>query len=105
MSKEAILAVLKRAAEDESFLAQLADDAAGVLTGYDLTSKEKAALASGDIVYIEANVGKLDQRLSTWLRCRLEQEKWQNWIPRFTKTGIQKLDRKVSSAGQEEERT
>lgn len=47
MSKEAVLAVLKR-----------------------------AALASEDIVYIEASVGKLDQRLSTWLRCRLEQEKW-----------------------------
>jgi len=76
MSKEAVLAVLKRAADDESFLAQLADGVAGVLEGYDLTTEERAALASGDIVYIEASVGKLDQRLSTWLRCRLEQEKW-----------------------------
>lgn len=76
MSKEVVLAVLKRAADDESFLAQLADNTAGVLEDYDLTSEEKAALASGDIVYVEANVGKLDQRLSRWLRCRLEQEKW-----------------------------
>lgn len=74
--KEAILAVLRRAAEDSDFLAQLADNPGKALEGYSLTSEEKAALASGDIRKVEAWVGKLDKRLSTWLWCRLQQEKW-----------------------------
>ena len=43
---------------------------------YTLTSEERAALASGDIKKIEDWVGKLDDRLATWLWCRLSQEKW-----------------------------
>ena len=74
--KEAILEILARAADDHKFLARLADDAAEVLEEYNLTWEEKAALASGDIRRIESWVGKLDKRLSTWLWCRLQQEKW-----------------------------
>jgi hypothetical protein len=75
--REAILAVLERAADDSKFLAQLADNPAEALSGYYmLTSEELAALASGDIKKIEGWVGKLDQRHATWLWCRLSQEKW-----------------------------
>lgn len=75
--KEAVLAVLARAAEDQEFLAQLADNPAEALEEYyTLTTEEKAALASGDIKKIESWVGKLDRRLATWLWCRLTQEKW-----------------------------
>lgn len=76
MSKEAVLAVLRRAAEDDAFLAQLADDSAKVLKDYNLGWEETAALSSGDVRWIEANIGKLDKRLRTWLDCRLQQEKW-----------------------------
>ena len=75
--REAILAVLARAADDTKFLAQLAENPAEALQEYyTLTGEEKAALASGDIRKIEAWVGKLDKRLATWLWCRLSQEKW-----------------------------
>jgi hypothetical protein len=75
--REAILAVLERAADDSKFLAQLADNPHEALSGYYmLTSEELAALASGDIKKIESWVGKLDQRQATWLWCRLSQEKW-----------------------------
>jgi hypothetical protein len=75
--REAILAVLERAADDSRFLAQLADNPHEALSGYyTLTSEELAALASGDIKKIESWVGKLDQRHATWLWCRLSQEKW-----------------------------
>ena len=75
--REAILAVLARAADDSQFLAQLADNPHEALSGYYmLTSEELAALASGDIRKIESWVGKLDQRHATWLWCRLSQEKW-----------------------------
>jgi hypothetical protein len=74
--REVILEVLARAADDHKFLARLAENPADVLDEYDLTSEEKAALASGDLRRIESWVGKLDKRLSTWIWCRLQQEKW-----------------------------
>lgn len=75
--KEAILTVLARAADEPKFLSRLADDPHEALKEYyTLTWEEKAALASGDIKKIESWVGKLDERLATWLWCRLSQEKW-----------------------------
>lgn len=74
--KEAILEILGRAADDHKFLARLADNPENVLKDYNLTSEEHAAIASGDIKRIEAWCGKLDKRLSTWIQCRLQQEKW-----------------------------
>ena len=75
--REAILAILARAADDSRFSAQLAESPAEALSGYyTLTSEELAALASGDIKKIEGWCGKLDKRHATWLWCRLSQEKW-----------------------------
>ncbi len=75
--REAILAILARAAEDTNFLAQLADNPTQALAGYyTLTNEELAALASGDIKKIESWVGKLDHKHATWLWARLSQEKW-----------------------------
>jgi formylmethanofuran dehydrogenase subunit D len=72
----AVLAVLDRAAQDNNFLARLAESPAEALKDYNLTEEERAALASGDIRQIESWVGKLDERLKTWLVLRLSQEKW-----------------------------
>jgi hypothetical protein len=75
--RQELLAVLKRAATDSEFLARLAANPQAALKEYEaLTAEERAALASGDIRRIEAWVGKLDKELSTWLWCRLSQEKW-----------------------------
>ena len=75
--KEAILAVLARAADDSDFLARLADNPTETLNEYyTLTQEEVSALVSGDLKKIESWLGKLDQRHSTWLLCRLSQEKW-----------------------------
>ena len=75
--RQAVLTVLARAADDDQFLAQLAENPAEALEEYyTLTPEEKAALASGDLKKIESWVGKLDQRLAKWLWCRLSQEKW-----------------------------
>jgi predicted molibdopterin-dependent oxidoreductase YjgC len=72
----AVLAVLDRAAQDNAFLARLAKNPAEALREYDLTDEERAAIASGDMRKIESWVGKLDERLKTWLVLRLSQEKW-----------------------------
>ena len=72
----AVLAVLDRAAQDNAFLARLAESPTEALKDYNLTAEERAALASGDIRKIESWLGKLDERLRTWLILRLSQEKW-----------------------------
>jgi hypothetical protein len=73
---KAILTVLGKARDDTNFLARLAEDSDKALEDYDLTSEEKAALASGDIRWIESKLGTLDEPLRTWLTARLAQEKW-----------------------------
>jgi len=76
-SKDIILAVLARAADDPVFFRSMFSDPHEALKEYyTLSAEEKAALASGDIKKIEAWVGKLDERLATWLWCRLSQEQW-----------------------------
>jgi len=76
VNKPEILRVLERAAGDPSFIAHLTYRGSEALKDYDLTWREKAALVSGDIGWIEARLGKLDARLRTWLECRLQQEIW-----------------------------
>ena len=72
----AVMAVLNRAAEDTEFIAELSEEGSEALKGYILSSEEKAALVSGDRVWLEARFGKLNEKQRTWLKCRLEQERW-----------------------------
>ena len=58
-----VLAVLDRIAQDNAFLARLAENPAEAPRDYELTADEKAALMSGDIRKIESWLGKLDERL------------------------------------------
>ena len=75
--REAILAVLAKAADDKEFVARLAEDPARELMDYyTLTKEELAALISGDIKKIEKWVGKLDKRHAAWLWGRISLEKW-----------------------------
>lgn len=71
-----ILRVLERAADDDSFIAELTYRGAQALEAYKLTLQAQAALLSGDIRWIEGRLGRLNPRLRTWLDCRLGQEIW-----------------------------
>jgi len=73
MSRQAVLAVLERAASDTSFLAELADRPTKVLKDYELDLREVAVLVSGDIKALEEWLGKLDERLLKRPKCRLQQ--------------------------------
>jgi len=74
--REAVMAVLNRAAEDMGFIAELSEEGSEALRSYSLSSEEKAALVSGDRVWLEERFGKLNEKQRTWLECRLEQERW-----------------------------
>jgi hypothetical protein len=78
MSKEAVLAVLQRAAEDITFYGQMAEDYTKALRDYDLTWEERAALGSGDVRRLESHIGgKLDEHMTTKvLMPLLSREKW-----------------------------
>jgi hypothetical protein len=71
-----LISVLAKARDDSAFLAQLSEDPDKALEGCNLTSETKAALASGDLHWLESKVGFLDEPLRTWLTSRLAQEKW-----------------------------
>jgi formate transporter len=73
---KALVSVLAKARDDNTFLAKLADNSHDALVGYSLSPEAKAALASGDVRWLESKVGILDEPLRTWLTSRLSQEKW-----------------------------
>jgi hypothetical protein len=62
MSKEAVVAVIERAIEDEEFRRKLLESPDEALSGYDLTPEEAEALKGGDEAKLRA-MG-LDERLS-----------------------------------------
>jgi hypothetical protein len=74
--REAILDILSRAADDQKFLARLAENPHKVIAEYNLTMEERIALARGDIIKVESWIGHLDRRLSTWFRVRSTRERW-----------------------------
>lgn len=73
---KALISVLAKARDDSTFLARLSENPDKALEGYNLTNEAKAALASGDLNWLESKVGFLDEPLRTWLTSRLSQEKW-----------------------------
>ena len=54
MSKAAVESVFQKAMSDESFRTELKQNPESALSGYDLTSEERAAIASGSAVKIKA---------------------------------------------------
>lgn len=71
-----LVAVLARARDDSAFLSELAEQPQKALGAYRLTDQERAALASGDLEWLESRLGTLDEPLRTWIQSRLSQEKW-----------------------------
>ena len=68
--------ILERADTDNDFLAQLTPHGSKALQDYPLTGQEEAAIVSGDINWVGADVGKLDAQSRTWFQCWLQQESW-----------------------------
>jgi len=72
--KEEILRVLERAAGDSDFVFKLLHRWADALEEYDLTGPEKLALLTGDIEWIERQVGPLTEEQKRWLQRPLSAE-------------------------------
>jgi DNA-binding NtrC family response regulator len=74
--KEELITVLERAASDATFFTNLLEDAADALDDYELTGPEKLALLTGDIEWIEEQLGPLTRSQRRWLEVRKSAEIW-----------------------------
>ena len=74
LHKEEILRVLERAAWDADFVYKLLHHWADALEEYNLTGPEKLALLTGDIEWIEKQVGPLTDEQKRWLQRPLSAE-------------------------------
>jgi len=72
--KEEILRVLERATVDADFVFNMLHRWADALEEYDLTGSEKLALLTGDIEWIENQVGPLTEKQKRWLQRPLSAE-------------------------------
>jgi len=74
--KREVLRVLERAAQDSEFVSSLFYDGAAALESYELTGPEKLAILTGDVQWIESQVGPLSAVQKRWLESRLGAEIW-----------------------------
>jgi DNA-binding NtrC family response regulator len=74
--KEEVIRVLERAAVDSEFVTSLFYYGADALQDYELTGPEKLAILTGDIHWIESQVGPLSAVQKRWLESRLGAEIW-----------------------------
>jgi YesN/AraC family two-component response regulator len=76
IQKREVLGVLNRTSEDMDFWRDLMENGSLALSDYKLSSEAKAAIASGDLKWINENVGELTQKQLMFIYKRLEREAW-----------------------------
>ena len=76
IQKREVLGVLSRTAEDADFWGDLMENGSLALANYSLSSEAKAAITSGDLKWINENVGELTQKQLMFIYKRLEREAW-----------------------------
>jgi DNA-binding response OmpR family regulator len=76
IQKREVLQALNRTAEDKGFWHDLMENGPLALEGYNLSGEAKAAIASGDLKWINENVGELTQKQLLFIYKRLEREAW-----------------------------
>jgi len=74
--KDEVIRVLERAAIDSEFVASLFYYGPEALQDYELTGPEKLAILTGDIQWIESQIGSLSAEQKRWLESRLGAEIW-----------------------------
>ncbi|WP_457554071.1 response regulator [Desulfobacula sp.] len=76
IQKREVLKVLNRTFEDEEFWISLMEEGSSVLDEYALSYEAKGAIASGDLQWINENIGELTQKQLMFIYKRLEREAW-----------------------------
>jgi DNA-binding NtrC family response regulator len=76
IQRREVIRVLDRTSQDLSFWKELMETRSEVLKEYRLSSEAKAAILSGDLRWINANVGALKEEQLMFIYKRLEREAW-----------------------------
>jgi ActR/RegA family two-component response regulator len=76
IQKREVIQVLNRTWEDPAFWSDLMEQGSRALAEYRISSEAKAAITSGDLRWINANVGELTQKQLMFIYKRLEREAW-----------------------------
>jgi DNA-binding response OmpR family regulator len=76
IQKREVTQILNRTAEDTEFWKDLMDNGSVALEEYRLSSEAKAAIVSGDLRWINENIGELTQKQLMFIYKRLEREAW-----------------------------
>ena len=76
VQKREVVEVLSRAADDSKFCLDLLENGSQALSTYTLSSEAKAAILSGDLRWINQNIGELTQKQLMFIYKRLESEAW-----------------------------
>jgi DNA-binding NtrC family response regulator len=76
IQRREVIRVLDRTSQDLVFWRELMETRAGVLKSYHLSDEAKAAILSGDLRWINENVGELTQKQLMFIYKRLEREAW-----------------------------
>jgi ActR/RegA family two-component response regulator len=76
IEKREVMRVLNRTSEDEVFWNALMEEGSSALADYELSDEAKAAIVSGDLGWINANIGELTQKQLMFIYKRLEREAW-----------------------------
>ena len=76
IQKREVTQILNRTAEDSDFWKDLMENGSMALEGYRLSSEAMAAIVSGDLRWINENVGELTQKQLMFIYKRLEREAW-----------------------------
>ena len=76
IQKRHVIEVLNRTADDEDFWMNLMEKGSQALDAYELSVEAKAAIASGDLRWINQNIGELTQKQLMFIYKRLEREAW-----------------------------
>ncbi len=76
IQKREVIRVLNRTNEDMVFFGKLLEGSADSLKEYHLSWEAKAAITSGDLKWLEQNVGDLSETQLAFIYKRLEREDW-----------------------------
>ncbi len=76
IQKREVISLLNRTADDDAFWQDLMENGAEALKQYQLSAAAKAAVSSGDLAWINQNVGELTQKQLMFIYSRLEREAW-----------------------------
>ena len=76
IQRQEVIRVLEKASQDSNFWQALMDRGSAVLQDYRLSNTAKAAILSGDLNWVQNNVGKLTEDQLLFIYKRLEREAW-----------------------------